>query len=77
MMSSSSNLVNNLAKGIHKIKFNNCNCFLEYESVNNDLVKYKGLSCNKNYSNKINEELKKSGIHLSFLIVTLIDLFCC
>ena len=27
--------------------------------VNDNLIKYKCLSCNKNYSNKINEKLKK------------------
>ena len=40
MSSSLSNLVNNLAKGIHKIK-------------------YKCLFRNKDYSNKLNEEIKK------------------
>ena len=34
-------------------------CFLEYESFNDNLIKYKCLSCNGNYSNKIDEELKK------------------
>ena len=34
-------------------------CFLEYESVKDNLIKYKCLSCNKDYSNKIYEELKK------------------
>ena len=28
---------------------------LEYENVNDNLIKYKSLSCNKNYSNKIEE----------------------
>ena len=32
--------------------------FLEYESVNENLIKYKCLPCNKSYSNKIDEELK-------------------
>ena len=36
----------------------NCDCFLEYESLKNNLIKYKCLSCNKDYSNKIDEELK-------------------
>ena len=57
--SSSSNLVDNLTEGIHKIKCKNCDCFIEYESVKGNLIKYKCLSCNKNYSNKIDEELKK------------------
>ena len=42
-----------------KIKCKDCNCFLEYESVRDYLIKYKFLSCNKDYSNKIDEKLKK------------------
>ena len=33
MASSLSNLVNNLAEGMHKIKCTDCYCFPEYESV--------------------------------------------
>ena len=54
-----SNLVNNPAEGIHKIKYKNCDSFLEYESVKDNLIKYKYLSYNKNYSNKLDEKLKK------------------
>ena len=54
-----SNLVDNLAEGIYKIKCKDCNCFLKYESVKNNLIKYKCLSCNKDYSNKPDEKLKK------------------
>ena len=54
-----SNLVDNLTEGIHKIKCKDCDCFLEYESVKDNLIKYKCLACNKDYSNKIDEELKK------------------
>ena len=65
MESSLSNLVNNLAEGIHKIKcknehnnkkfemrgikFNDCYCFLEYTSFKDVLKKFKCLCCNKNY----------------------------
>ena len=59
MATSLSNLVDKLTEVIHKIKCKDCDCFLKYESVNDNLIKYKGLSCNKNYSNKINKELKK------------------
>ena len=59
MASSLSNLVDNLAEEIHKIKRKGCDCFLESESVKNNLIKYKCLSCNKDYSNKPDEELKK------------------
>ena len=44
---------------IHKIKCKACNCFVEYESVNDNLIKYKCCSCNKNYSNKIDKKFKK------------------
>ena len=52
MATSLSNLVNNLTEEIHKIKFNNCKC-------ESNFIKYKCLSCNKDYSNKIDEELEK------------------
>ena len=58
MASSLSNLVDNLAEGIHKIKCKDCNYFREYESFNDNLIKYECLSCDKNYSNKIDGKLK-------------------
>ena len=33
--------------------------FLEHETVKDKLIEYKCLSCNKDYSNKVDEELKK------------------
>ena len=54
-----SNVVDNLLEGIHKIKSKDCECFLQYESVNENLIKHKYLSSNKDYSNKIDEELKR------------------
>ena len=59
IVSSLSNFVDNFAEGIHKIKCKDCDCFLEYESVKDNSIKYKSLSCNKDYSNKLNKELKK------------------
>ena len=44
---------------ILSIKCKDCHCVLEYECVNDILIKYKCLSCNKNCSNKIDEQLKK------------------
>ena len=35
-----SNLVNNLAELIHKVKCNDWKCFFKYESVNDNLIKY-------------------------------------
>ena len=45
--------------GIRKIKCNDCDFFLEYESVKDNLINYKCLSCNKDYSNKLDEKLKQ------------------
>ena len=59
MAISLSNFVDNLSQGIHKIKCKDCDTFLEYESVKNNLIKYKCLSCNKDYSNKLDKKLKK------------------
>ena len=59
MTSSLSNLVDNFAEGIHKIKCKGFNCFFEFGSANNNLINYKCLSCNKNYSEKIDQNLKK------------------
>ena len=59
MATSLSNLVDSLTEGIHKFKCNDCDCFLEYESVKVNLIKYKCLSCNKDYSKKIDVELEK------------------
>ena len=58
MASSLSNLIDILAEGICKLKCKDCCCFLEYQSVKDNLIKYNCLSCNKD-PNKINEELEK------------------
>ena len=60
MASSLSSLVDNLAEEIHKIKCKNCDCFLGFESVKDNLIKYKCLSCNRDYSNNLDEKLKKA-----------------
>ena len=76
MASSLSNLVNNYAEGIHKIKckyqhddkkcetcgikYKDCECCLEYTNVNNNLIEYKCLCCNKNYQNAFDENFKMS-----------------
>ena len=39
MVSSLSNLVDNLTEGIHKIKCKDCDCFLAYESVRDNPIK--------------------------------------
>ena len=78
MAISLSNLVDSLAKGIHKIKCKGCNCFLEYESVKDNLIKYKCLSFNKDYSNKPDEKFKKRFKNtLKFSDNDINKLFCC
>ena len=59
MAISLSNLVDNLIEGTHKTKWKNYDCFLEYESVKDNLIKYKCLSYNKDYFKKLDEKLKK------------------
>ena len=59
--------LSNLAEGIHKIKCKDCHCFLEYENVEENLIKSKRLSWNKIYLRT----------HLSLLIMIAINLFCC
>ena len=39
MASSLSNTVENLVEGFHKIKWKDCNCSREYESVKDNLIK--------------------------------------
>ena len=57
-----SNIFANLTEGIHKIKCKDRDWKdkgLEYESVKDNLIKYKSLSYNQGYSSKINQELKQ------------------
>ena len=74
MASSLSNLVKNLSGGIHRIKctfannvkkgetcgikYQYCNCFLEYTNFRDDLIEYKCLCCNNSYQQKFDEKLK-------------------
>ena len=57
MATSSSNFVDNLTEGMYK----DCHFFLKYESAKDNLIKYRYLSCNKDYSRKIDEGIKKKG----------------
>ena len=59
MASSLSNPVDNIAEGIPETKCKDCDCFLQYERVKDNLIKYKCLSCNKYYSSKLDEKFKK------------------
>ena len=70
-----SNLVNNIAEGIHRItckhghddkkcetcgiNYKDCEYFLENTNFKDNLKKYKCSCCNKNYQKKFNEKLKE------------------
>ena len=68
MASSSSNLINNLSEGIHRIKckfgLDDKKCetcgisFLEYTNFKYDLIEYKCLCFNKNYQHKFDKTFK-------------------
>ena len=58
MASSLLNPLDNVAEEIITLDAKIPIFFLEYESVKDYLIKYKYLSCNKDYSNKFDEELK-------------------
>ena len=60
MASSLSNLANSLIEGIHKIKCKDCNYFLEHEHFKDNSITCKRPFCNKDYSNKRDEEFKKA-----------------
>ena len=71
--------VTNFTKGIHKIKckdehndkkrepcrikYKDCECFLEYTNFRDILIKYKFLCCNKNYPKRFDENLKKKFVN--------------
>ena len=51
--------LSNLIEGIRKVECKHCDSFLEYESAKDNLIKYKCLSSNKYYLNKLDEKIKK------------------
>ena len=58
MASTLSNPVDILSEGIHKIKCKDRDYFLEYKSLNENLIKYQCSTCHKDYLNKMDEKLK-------------------
>ena len=79
MASSLSNLVDNVAEGIHtikckyghdnekcetcEVKYKDFDFFLKYPNVKDDLIEYKCLSCNKNYQKTFDGNLKKQFVN--------------
>ena len=78
LASSLSNLINNLTEGIHKIKCNDCNCYLEDESVKDFLIKDNAHLAIKIIQTKLmNKSKRDPRTHLSFLIMTQWFYFSC
>ena len=78
MARSLSNFVNNLSKGIHRIKCKyqhddkrcetcgikyNYNSHTEYANFKDDILEYKCLCCNKNYQHKFDKKLKEKFLN--------------
>ena len=73
MASTLSNLSDNLAEVLYKIKCKYWDCFLESDRKN--LIKYKCFSCNNGYSNKIDENQERdSRTHLSSITMISISM---
>ena len=54
-----SNFAYNLTEGNRKTKCGDCDCFLEYESVKENSIEYKCLSCNKSIRTKLTKNEKR------------------
>ena len=65
-MFSLSNLLNNVAEEVYKITCKDCNHFRESESDSNNLIKYKFLFCNKNYSSNVDKKIIDINKLISF-----------
>ena len=63
MATSLSSIIDNFMRGggggTHKLKCKTCGCFLEYKSVQGNLIKYNYSSCYKEFLIKLDEELMK------------------
>ena len=66
MTSSLSNLVDNLADEIHKVKCKDSDCFFEYENVKDNLIEYKCFSCSRDYSRRLIKNKIKKAISNTF-----------
>ena len=76
MERSLSNLDDDLAEGIHEIECKDCDCFLEYESVKDKLIRYVYIAINI-IQTTLMKILKSDVItHLNFLTMVSINLFC-
>ena len=78
MSSSLSKLVGNLSEGIHNDKCLDCNSCLDYINFKKEKLLLKCFNCKTYYKKKFNKDLIKNIKKLIvFVIVILINLFCC
>ena len=80
MVSSLSNLVDNLAEGIHTIKCTNCKtCCLEYTHLKDGLIEFKCLYCYKISKKNLCKltNIKNLSIHINLLTKISVSLFRC
>ena len=57
MSSALSSLVDNSSEGLHNDNCTDCKSCLDYMSVKDNQLIFKGLNCNKNYNKDFNKEL--------------------
>ena len=57
MLSSLSNLVDNLSEGIHNFKCTNCKSYLDYMITKDDQLTFRCFECKKNYKKNFNKDL--------------------
>ena len=68
----------NLSEGISNNKCLDCKCCLDYIKIKNEILLLKCFNCNNYYKKKFNKDLIKNlKIHIVFVIMILINLFCC
>ena len=80
MSSSLSSLADNLSEEIHIEKCADCASYLDYMSIKDDKLTFRCSECKKNYEKEFNKELIKRFANtyerISFVVKTLINLFC-
>ena len=57
MLSSLSNLVDNLSEGLHSDKCTDCKSCLDYMSIKDNQLTFRCFECKKNYNKDFNKEL--------------------
>ena len=57
MLSSLSNLVDNLSEGLHSDKCTDCKSCLDYMSIKDNQLTFRCFECKKNYKKDFNKEL--------------------